>query len=143
MSANINTLSLSDAVQLIQTAILESQQRAVQDLNTNVLSLYYSIGEFISRNTRQQQWGSNAIKTISEQLQKELPGLRGYSESSLKNMRQFYEEWCADIIRQPMATELQVADNEKDIIRQPMATELEQKLTITTLQFIPTILDIN
>lgn len=143
MSANINTLSLSDAVQLIQTAILESQQRAVQDLNTNVLSLYYSIGEFISRNTRQQQWGSNAIKTISEQLQKELPGLRGYSESSLKNMRQFYEEWCADIIRQPMATELQVADNEKDIIRQPMATELEQKLTITTLQFIPTIFDIH
>lgn len=143
MSANINTLSLSDAVQLIQTAILESQQRAVQDLNTNVLSLYYSIGEFISRNTRQQQWGSNAIKTISEQLQKELPGLRGYSESSLKNMRQFYEEWCADIIRQPMATELQVADNEKDIIQQPMATELEQKLTITTLQFIPTIFDIH
>lgn len=143
MSANINTLSLSDAVQLIKTAILESQQRAVQDLNTNVLSLYYSIGEFISRNTRQQQWGSNAIKTISEQLQKELPGLRGYSESSLKNMRQFYEEWCADIIRQPMATELQVADNEKDIIQQPMATELEQKLTITTLQFIPTIFDIH
>ena len=125
MSANINTLSLSDAVQLIKTAILESQQRAVQDLNTNVLSLYYSIGEFISRNTRQQQWGSNAIKTISDQLQKELPGLRGYSESSLKNMRQFYEEWCADIIRQPMAT------------------ELEQKLTITTLQFIPTIFDIH
>lgn len=143
MSANINTLSLSDAVQLIKTAILESQQRAVQDLNTNVLSLYYSIGEFISRNTRQQQWGSNAIKTISDQLQKELPGLRGYSESSLKNMRQFYEEWCADIIRQPMATELQVADNEKDIIRQPMAIELEQKLTITTLQFIPTIFDIH
>ena len=42
-----------------------------------------------------------------------------------------------------MATELQVADNEKDIIRQPMATELEQKLTITTLQFIPTIFDIH
>ncbi len=66
MGANINLLSLSDAVQLIKTAILESQQRAVQDLNTNVLSLYYSIGEFISHNTRQQQWGSNAIKTISE-----------------------------------------------------------------------------
>ena len=43
MSANINTLSLSDAVQLIKTAILESQQRVVQDLNTNVLSLYYFI----------------------------------------------------------------------------------------------------
>lgn len=143
MSANINTLSLSDAVQLIKTAILESQQRAVQDLNTNVLSLYYSIGEFISRNTRQQQWGSNAIKTISEQLQKELPGLRGYSESSLKNMRQFYEEWCADIIRQPMAGELQITDNEPNTNRQPVATELSEQLAISSLQFIPTIFDIH
>ena len=32
-------------------------------------------------------------KTISEQLRKELPGLKGFSESSLKNMRMFYEEW--------------------------------------------------
>ena len=143
MSANINTLSLSDAVQLIKTAILESQQRAVQDLNTNVLSLYYSIGEFISRNTRQQQWGSNAIKTISEQLQKELPGLRGYSESSLKNMRQFYEEWHMDIIRQPMAGELQITDNEPNTNRQPVATELSEQLAISSLQFILSVFDIH
>lgn len=143
MSANINTLSLSDAVQLIKTAILESQQRAVQDLNTNVLSLYYSIGEFISRNTRQQQWGSNAIKTISEQLQKELPGLRGYSESSLKNMRQFYEEWHMDIIRQPSAGELQITDNEPNTNRQPVATELSEQLAISSLQFIPSVFDIH
>lgn len=143
MSANINTLSLSDAVQLIKTAILESQQRAVQDLNTNVLSLYYSIGEFISRNTRQQQWGSNAIKTISKQLQKELPGLRGYSESSLKNMRQFYEEWHMDIIRQPSAGELQITDNEPNTNRQPVATELSEQLAISSLQFIPSVFDIH
>lgn len=143
MDSNLNILSLSDAVKLIKTAILESQQRAVRDLNTNVLSLYYSIGEFISRNTRQQQWGSNAIKTISEQLQKELPGLRGYSESSLKNMRQFYEEWCADIIRQPSAGELQTTDNEPDTIRQPVAAELSEQLEITSLQFIPSVFDIH
>ena len=27
-------------------------------------------------------------------LQQELPGLRGYSEASIKMMRIFYEEWC-------------------------------------------------
>lgn len=142
MDTHTNLMSLSDAVQCIKTAILQSQQRSVQDLNTHILSLYYSIGEFISRNSRRQQWGSNALKSISEQLQKELPGLRGYSESSLKNMRQFYEEWQADVIRQPLATELQTADNEQDIIRQPTAVELEQPLPITPLQFRPTIFDI-
>ncbi|MBD5286190.1 MAG: DUF1016 domain-containing protein [Bacteroides sp.] len=33
------------------------------------------------------------MKTISEKLSKELPGLKGFSERSLKNMRMFYEEW--------------------------------------------------
>jgi hypothetical protein len=30
---------------------------------------------------------------ISEQLRRELPGLRGFSANNLKNMRKFYENW--------------------------------------------------
>ena len=41
-----------------------------------------------------QKWGSGAIRTISEQLRKELPGLKGFSERSIRYMRQFYEVWC-------------------------------------------------
>jgi hypothetical protein len=33
------------------------------------------------------------LAAISEQLRKELPGLKGFSERNLKNMRTFYEEW--------------------------------------------------
>ena len=58
-----------------------------------MLSLYYGIGRYISANSREGFWGTGAIRTISERLRKELPGLKGFSESSLKNMRMFYEEW--------------------------------------------------
>lgn len=58
-----------------------------------MLSLYYGIGRYVSANSREGFWGTGAIRTISERLRKELPGLRGFSESSLKNMRMFYEEW--------------------------------------------------
>ena len=34
-----------------------------------------------------------ALETISEQLRKELPGLRGFSATSMKNTRMFYENW--------------------------------------------------
>ncbi len=129
-----DSLSLSNAVERIKSAILQSQQQAVQDLNINLLSLYFAIGEFISLNTRQQQWGSNALKTISDQLQKELPGLRGYSETNLKNMRIFYEAWSPNIIRQPAADELELTNNEKDIVRQPTADELQQTITCSNLQ---------
>ena len=42
-------------------------------------------------------WGKGAIETISRQLQRELPGLRGFSAANIKFMRQFYETWCNDL----------------------------------------------
>ncbi|MFC2273060.1 MAG: hypothetical protein ACFNLX_01075 [Capnocytophaga granulosa] len=36
------------------------------------------------------------MEYISEQLQRELPGLRGFSATNLKRMRVFYEEWASD-----------------------------------------------
>lgn len=35
----------------------------------------------------------NNQPTCVKQLRRELPGLRGYSPSSMKNMRKFYESW--------------------------------------------------
>ena len=48
---------------------------------------------FILVNTRKRNWGAGIIDGISERLKAELPGLRGFSGRSLKNMRSFYEAW--------------------------------------------------
>ena len=95
-----------DAVKVIKEAILRSQYRAASCVNKEQLSLYYGIGRYVSENSRVGFWGKSAIETISLQLQKELPGLRGFSPSNIKNMRQFYEEWYPIINRQPTAGDL-------------------------------------
>lgn len=82
----------NDAVQKIKAAILENQLEAAKAVNRQMLALYYGIGKYVSENTRSNAWGKNAIETISLQLQRELPGLRGFSASNIKNMRQFYEQ---------------------------------------------------
>ena len=84
---------LANAVQVIKNAILQSQQRALVAINQEQLALYYGIGRYISENTRNGCWGNGVIDEISEQLRKELPGLRGFSASNLRKMRLFYEEW--------------------------------------------------
>ncbi len=84
---------LANAVQVIKDAILQSQQRALSSVNQEQLALYYGIGRYISANTRTKNWGKGVIERVSEQLRKELPGLRGFSVRNLKNMRTFYEEW--------------------------------------------------
>ena len=91
---------------LIKNAILTSQHKVIKSANSEMLSLYYGIGRYISIKTRQDSWGTNAIETISNQLQKELPGLRGFSTTNMKYMRSFYESWCDIINRQPTADDL-------------------------------------
>jgi predicted nuclease of restriction endonuclease-like (RecB) superfamily len=83
----------ANAVQVIKAAILQSQQRALKAINQEQLALYYGIGRYVSANTRKKNWGKGALAAISEQLRKELPGLKGFSERNLKNMRTFFEEW--------------------------------------------------
>ena len=99
-----------EAVKTIKEAILRSQYRAATSVNKEQLSLYYGIGRYVSKNSRIGFWGKGAIEQISSLLQKELPGLRGFSTSNIKNMRVFYEEWEPVLNRQPLATEFNWSD---------------------------------
>ena len=113
-----------EAVKSIKEAILRSQYRAAASVNKEQLSLYYGIGRYVSENSRTGFWGKGAIEQISSLLQKELPGLRGFSTSNIKNMRVFYEEWEPVLNRQPLADDL-VLDEKLLLveIRQPLADE--------------------
>ena len=116
--------SYREAVKTIKEAILRSQYRAAVSVNKEQLSLYYGIGRYVSENSRTGFWGKGAIEQISSLLQKELPGLRGFSTSNIKNMRVFYEEWEPVLNRQPLAGDL-VLDEKLllSVIRQPLADE--------------------
>lgn len=84
-----------NAVDIIKTAILQSQYDAARSVNEKQLMLYYGIGKYISLNSRKGFWGKGAIDNISERLEKELPGLKGFSARNLRYMRTFYEEWIS------------------------------------------------
>ena len=100
-----------NAVSTIKQAILQSQYRAAKLVTGEQLSLYFGIGRYVSANSREGTWGTGAIDRISEQLRRELPGLRGFSASSIKDMRAFYEYWCQYINRQPLAVDLQISED--------------------------------
>lgn len=83
------------AVELIKTAILQSQYNAIRLANQEQLKLYFGIGRYISENSRIGYWGTGALEFISSQLKNDLPGLMGFGVTSLKNMRKFYEAWAS------------------------------------------------
>ncbi len=75
---------IAQAVETIKTAILQSQYGSAKLVNMGQLSLYFGIGKYISENSRKGYWGTGAIDQISDRLQKDLPGLRGFSATSIK-----------------------------------------------------------
>ena len=98
------------AVKTIKTAILRSRYMAARKANFEHLKLYFYVGAYVSANSRNGTWGTGAIAAISERLSQELPGLRGFSPSNIKNMRQFFEEWRDQSNRQLSTGELTESD---------------------------------
>lgn len=103
------------AVSVIKEAILHSQYRAAKMVTGEELSLNFGIGAYVSNRSRQEKWGTSIIESISEQLRRELPGLRGFSARSIRNMRTFYEYWKQYLIWQPTAAKLQLSINQDNI----------------------------
>ncbi len=81
------------AVKDIKLAILQARAKAARLANAEALKLYFFVGGYISKKTRNAKWGSGAIDALSNQLQVELPGLRGFSATSIRYMRIFFDEW--------------------------------------------------
>lgn len=103
------------AVSVIKEAILHSQYKAAKMVTGEELSLNFGIGAYVSNRSRQEKWGTSIIDNISEQLRRELPGLRGFSARSIRNMRTFYEYWKQFLIWQPSAAKLKPSINQDAI----------------------------
>lgn len=93
MEQNQISMPYNHAAEVIKVAILQGQYEALKGENRIQLAVYFSIGRYVSQNSRKDKWGTGALTAISEHLRKILPGLRGFSAESLKKMRLFYEGW--------------------------------------------------
>ena len=62
----------------IKQNILQSRYKAASLANKEMLLLYYQTGSGLSEKIKKANWGAGIIRNISNDLQKELPGLRGF-----------------------------------------------------------------
>lgn len=88
----------SETIKTLKSTILSSRYRAAVLVNQEMLALYFSVGKLISEKTQEEAWGTSVLERLSQDLQNELPGLKGFSATNLKRMRLFCEEWNSSII---------------------------------------------
>jgi len=84
--------SFSEVVGLIEQA----RQRAYQAVNTELVGLYWRIGEYISRKLDAAEWGEGVVESLAQHLARAVPGLRGFSAPNLWRMRQLFDTYRDD-----------------------------------------------
>ena len=98
-------------VKEIKSKILSHQYDALKAVNKELINLYWEIGKSIVRKQEAFGWGKSVVKNLSEELQNEFVGMKGFSVQNLWNMRQFYLEYKDNEKLQPVVREVSWTKN--------------------------------
>ena len=89
----------------IKELIYRRQYEAMKQVNIELIQLYWEIGGEIDRKQREQGWGKSVVEVLSKELQKEFPGVQGFSARNLWRMRQFYVEYSTGQLLKPLVSD--------------------------------------
>ncbi|MBR3457478.1 MAG: hypothetical protein IKH16_04905, partial [Selenomonadaceae bacterium] len=83
-----------------------SQIKAAMKINDEMLRFFWWLGHDIHHLKEKYAWGSHFYKTISEDLQAELPDVKSFSPRNLLYMHQFYRMFPTAIITNQAGSQL-------------------------------------
>lgn len=92
----------AEVVSLIEAA----RSRAYQAVNTELVSLYWQLGEYISRKIASAEWGDGVVEELAVSLARRFPGIRGFTRPNLFRMRQFFEAYRSNRKVSPLVRQL-------------------------------------
>lgn len=106
----INITDYKDWLQNLKGKIQQSQIKAAIQVNSELLRLYWQIGKDIVEKQAQAKWGDGFLQTLSADLCKEFPTMKGFSYRNLKSIRQWYLFYNQlDIIGKQLVSQLEVS----------------------------------
>jgi len=89
----------------IKEKICSSQYEAARAVNTTIINLCWSVGSRLSEKMK-SGWGKSDVETLSDDIHKEFSGIKGFSTTNLWYMKQFFDEYKASEILQPLVGEI-------------------------------------
>ena len=93
-------------------AIIQSHRdKAYRKINEELVLMYFEIGKYLSTKIKTEKWGSKTIESISNNLMKAYPNLKGFNRAGLYRMVQFYEEYRDNIIVSTLSRQISWSNN--------------------------------
>lgn len=85
----------------LKARIRAAQIKASLSVNRELIELYWSIGRDIVQRQRIEGWGKATVERLAADLQREFPGVGGFSRQNIWRMRAFYLAWTEPVLSQP------------------------------------------
>lgn len=79
----------SEIIQLIKQA----QSKAIKAANTELIALYWQIGEYISKRIEAEEWGKSVVQKLASHISQKEPDLKGFSDKNLWRIKQLFETY--------------------------------------------------
>jgi predicted nuclease of restriction endonuclease-like (RecB) superfamily len=79
----------TDIIQLIK----QSRTNAIRAVNAELINLYWSIGEHISKKLKKSEWGDSVVLELAKYIRQNEPEIKGFSDKNIWRMKQFYEAY--------------------------------------------------
>jgi predicted nuclease of restriction endonuclease-like (RecB) superfamily len=117
----------------IKERIHKAQYDAFKAVNKELINLYWDIGRSIVAKQDKLGWGKAIVETLAKDLQKEFPGIQGFSSANLWRMRNFYLAYHPNEKLAPMVREISWTKNViimercKDDIRREFYLKMTKK----------------
>lgn len=88
---DINKIEYQEWLRLIKAQIYQAQIKAALSVNSELINLYWGIGQSIIEQQEIKNWGNSVVEQLSADLKNQLENVTGFSRTNLFAMRQFYQ----------------------------------------------------
>jgi predicted nuclease of restriction endonuclease-like (RecB) superfamily len=90
----------------VKDRIRKAQYDALKAVNKELIDLYGDIGRIIVERQEKEGWGKSVVEKLAADLQKEFPGIQGFSAQNLWRMKQFYQAYAGNVKLSPLVREI-------------------------------------
>lgn len=125
-----NTTYETDFNRII-TMIREARQRAVAHVNTEMINLYFAVGQIVSEKVESAVWGSGVVNQLAEYIAERHPDIKGFTRRGLYRMKQFYETYRDDEKVSALRTQLTWTHHRLILAKTTSAEEREFYLNLS------------
>ena len=86
--------------------IIASKSKALQQVNSTLITLYWDIGSYISKKAESDGWGQSVVEQLSKYIVSHNQSIKGFSTRNIWRMKQFYETYQHDTKLSALLTEI-------------------------------------